>query len=95
MSADLNYYLFEEEQEMQQALPQTSRKKKQLSKEDMFILTNLEKLKEDLKTIHRNLDDVTDQDLIDSFIFEMNALNMRYKFYLQICKEKGLISSLF
>ena len=68
---------------------------KDLTPEDAFILSALEKLKKDLDTIHRNLDSVTDPVLIDSFIYEMNALHMRYKFYLQQCKDKELISVCF
>ena len=66
------------------------KKKSTLAPEDILILTTLEKLKKDLDNIHSSLDSVTDPTLIDSFIFEMNALHMRYKFYLQACKEKGL-----
>lgn len=70
-------------------------KKNQLSREDIMILTTLEGLKKDLDRIHASLDVVTDQDLIDSFVYELNAVNMRYKFYLQICKQKGLVSAMF
>jgi len=67
------------------------KKKEELAPEDMLILTTLERLKKDLDNIHSSLDSVTDPTLIDSFIFEMNALHMRYKFYLRACKEKGLV----
>jgi hypothetical protein len=66
-----------------------------LDKEDIYILATIEKLQKDLEVIRRSLDAVTDPDLIDSFIYELNAINMRYKFYLQMCKEKGLISAIF
>lgn len=72
-----------------------SSKKNHLSREDIMILTTLEKLKADLDRIHAALDVVTDQDLIDSFVYELNAVNMRYKFYLQICKQKGIVSTIF
>ena len=69
-----------------------TKKKRELSGEDIIILATLEKLKKDLDNIHSSLDSVTDPVLIDSFIYEMNAVNMRYKFYLQQCKSKGIIS---
>jgi hypothetical protein len=72
-----------------------AKKSKQLAKEDIFILATLEKLTKDLDNIHRSLDAVTDPDLIDSYIYEMNAVNMRYKFYLQMCKDRGLVSAMF
>ena len=70
-----------------------AKKKATPAPEDIFILATLEKLKKDLDTIHRSLDSVTDPVLIDSFIYEMNAVHMRYKFYLQECKERELVSA--
>ena len=67
------------------------KKKGELSGEDIVILTTLEKLKRDLDIIHSSLDSVTDPTLIDSFIYDLSATNMRYKFYLQQCKEKGIV----
>jgi hypothetical protein len=67
------------------------RKKGRLSGEDIVILTTLEKLKRDLDIIYSSLDSVTDPTLIDSFIYDLSAVNMRYKFYLQQCKEKGIV----
>lgn len=69
------------------------KKKDGLAPEDAFILATLEKLKKDLDITHSSLNNITDPVLIDSFIFEMNALHMRYKFYLRQCKEKGLVSA--
>jgi len=66
-----------------------------LSAEDVIIIAALEQLKSDLDLIHRTLDVVTDPILIDSFIYEMNAKNMRYQYYLRICKDKGLIGDIF
>ena len=72
-----------------------SKNKKELSNEDIVILATLEKLKRDLDAIHSSLDSVTDPVLIDSFIFEMNAVNMKYKFYLRQCKDKGIVGKIF
>lgn len=72
-----------------------ARKRKALSEEDIVILSTLEQLKKNLDAIHSSLDSVTDPILIDSFIYEMNAINMRYKFYIKMCKEKGLVSNIF
>ena len=72
-----------------------AKKKKELSTEDIIILATLEKLKKDLDIIYSSLDAVTDPVLIDSFIFEMNAVNMKYKFYLRQCKDKGIVGKIF
>jgi len=71
------------------------KRKRVLDGEDIDILATLEKLKTDLDNIYKSLDSVTDPALIDSFIYERNALNMRYKFYLQRCKDKGLVCGIF
>ncbi|MCL2573615.1 MAG: YaaL family protein [Defluviitaleaceae bacterium] len=72
-----------------------TKKKKEISGEDIIILATLEKLKKDLDAIYSSLDSVTDPVLIDSYIFEMNAINMRYKFYLRQCKDKGIVGKIF
>jgi len=100
MNAEAYDFLIEEErQEQQMRQKRQMRRKKsprgELAKEDVFILATIEKLQKDLVIIRRSLDAVTDQDLIDSFIFELNAINMRYKFYIQMCKEKGLVGAIF
>jgi len=69
------------------------KKERGLSEEDQTVLQTLEELKRDLDLIHRTLDVVTDPILIDSFIYEMNAKNVRYKYYLNLCKEKGLVAN--
>ena len=70
------------------------RNKNALLEDDMLVLSTLEQIQVDLDYIYKSLDEVNDPILIDSFIFEMNALNMRYTFYLNICKERGLVAQL-
>jgi len=41
------------------------------------------------------LDTLTDQNLIDAHIYEMKAVNMRYKYYLEMCKERGIMADVF
>jgi len=81
--------------EKKQLFAKRGEKKRALSQEDVMILSTLEKLQADLERIHRSLDAVSDPDLIDSFVYELNAVNMRYKFYLQMCKDKGLVAAIF
>ena len=95
MSAQAYNFQIEEKSKKRKLAKVSSDRNQQLSKEDIFILTTLEKIKSDLELIHASLDMVTDPDLIDSFIYEINALNTRYKFYLQLCKEKGIVSAMF
>lgn len=68
---------------------------KKLSIEDMTIVSILEKLKIDLEYAHSSLDQVLDPILIDSYIFEINSINMRYNYYLNLCKERNLVADGF
>lgn len=62
--------------------------------EDMEIITTLQLLKEDLDYVHNCLDHITDPVLIDSYIYQIQAINMKYRFYLQLCKDKGLMADI-
>lgn len=62
--------------------------------EDMEILTTLELLKQDLDYVHNCLNYITDPILIDSYIYQIQSINMKYQYYLQLCKERGLIADI-
>jgi len=68
------------------------RKNKKISPEDMEIIEALEALKEDIDTVSNCLDYVTDPLLIDSYILELESTQLKYRFYLQLCKERGLMA---
>lgn len=42
-----------------------------------------------LTDLYSILDFVTERELIDSVIYEIKSVNMRYHYYLKICKERG------
>lgn len=63
-------------------------------KEDMEILEVLEVLKDELAYVHRCLDQITEPALIDSYIYEVQAINSRYAYYLNLCKERGLMADM-
>lgn len=54
--------------------------RKQLEKE-------IEVLQQSLETANSNFENVSDPDLIDSCIYEMNALSFRYKYLLRQIKK--------
>lgn len=57
--------------------------------DDADITEVLNKLRSELEFVHNNLDNVTDQALIDSYIYEIKALHMKYDYYLNLCKKKS------
>lgn len=61
------------------------RKKK--TKKDDPLLLELAKTKIELETAYSNFENVTDPDLIDSSIYEVNAVQQRYKYLLRHIKS--------
>lgn len=52
-------------------------------KEDNSLLSDIEKTRCALETAYMGFDNATDPDLIDCYIYEMNAVQKRYKYLLQ------------
>ncbi len=69
--------------------------KSNISDDDMIIVNKLEELKQDMVNIHISLDYATDPVLIDSYIYELKSLHMKYEYCLKKCKDKGIVSSLY
>lgn len=51
------------------------------------LLDNLEKTKHDLDSAYTNLANVIEPDLIDCYIYEVQSVQMRYKFLLSRVKQ--------
>ena len=64
--------------------------KRKTTEEEKEVLRTLENLRCDLDVTQKNLDTVTDETLIDSYIYELKAVQMKYAYYIKLCKEKGL-----
>ena len=52
-----------------------------------ILLKNLKDTTEDLNTAYLNLENVVDPDLIDYYIYQAKAMQMRYKFLLSCLKK--------
>ena len=51
------------------------------------LISEIEKIKISLDSAYSNFENVSDPDLIDSYIYEVNAIQKRYKFLLRQAKE--------
>ena len=61
-------------------------------KEDNFknkVFENVRLIKEEMQVVKNNFDMETDEFLIDSYIYQMEALNKRYQYFIRQAKEKG------
>ena len=55
------------------------------------LLNEIEEIKLSLATAHSNFDNACDPDLVDSCIYEMNAIQYKYKYLLkQMSKMESL-----
>lgn len=52
-----------------------------------LLLDDLKKAKSDLEIAYSNFQNVVDPDLIDSCIYQVNAVQLRYKFLLSRVKQ--------
>lgn len=69
--------------------------KRTITEDDMHIKSSTETLRRELEILHNRFDQATEDILVDSIIYEMQALQMRYKYYLDVCKERGIVSEEF
>ena len=58
----------------------------QPSKEEILLLDDLRQTKLALETAYSNFDNAKDPDLIDCYIYEVNAVQQKYKFLLRQLK---------
>ena len=65
---------------------------KQAAKEKDYALLkdDLHQTARDLADAYNNLENVVDPDLIDCYIYELNSVQMRYKFLLASIKKMEL-----
>ena len=70
----------------------TSRtKSKRLSQDDIEIVAALEAVRSDMEFLHNCFDETTEPILVDSLIYELKAANLKYQYYINKCKENGIV----
>lgn len=52
-----------------------------------LLIDNLHRTAQDLQDAYHNLENVVEPDLIDCYIYELNSVQMRYKFLLASIKD--------
>ncbi len=67
---------------------------KQVEKENAEIIAKLNEIESLIDTTNNIFDYITDYELIDGLIYELNALNKKYSYYVKICKERGITNPL-
>lgn len=59
---------------------------------DQSVITSIEILRQELDDLHNRFNQATEPMLIESIVYEMQAVQLRYVYYLNLCKERGLVS---
>lgn len=60
---------------------------KKIKPQDDILLNEIKRTKLALESAYSNFENVVDPDLIDCYIYEVNAVQKRYKFLLKQIKE--------
>jgi hypothetical protein len=68
-----------------------STKPRALSPEDEQILEAVNTTRRELDQLHNRYDNISDEILIESLIYEIKAAHMKYQYYLNLCKDKGIV----
>ena len=61
-----------------------------MSAEEKEIFVNLQHLGSQLSLLHDQYDFLTDPALIDGCIYEIKAVQMKYKYYVTLCRRHRL-----
>ena len=70
-------------------------KKTEFINEWKEILEAIERIKLELATTRMKFDMADDDALIDSYIYEISALNSKYQYFLKKAKAEGLVAEGF
>ena len=55
------------------------------------VISSTDTLRRELEVLHNKFDQATEPALVDSIIYEMQAVQLRYMYHLDLCKERGLV----
>ncbi|MDR1665017.1 MAG: YaaL family protein [Clostridiales bacterium] len=70
------------------------KKARALSREDEQIVVTVNNLRQEMASLHNRYDQTSEPLLLDSINYELKAVNTKYMYYLQLCKEKGIVSGM-
>ncbi|MCM1127218.1 MAG: YaaL family protein [Lachnospiraceae bacterium] len=79
---------------MKMYFSQSSRSNRTLSEKEIernALLSDLEKTKQALEVAYAGFDNVTEPDLIDCYIYEVNSVYKRYKFLMEQAARIALL----
>ncbi len=67
--------------------------KREVEQGNEEVLKKLDEIHLLIESANSIFEYVTDPELIDGIIYELNSLHKKYSFYIRICKERGIVSA--
>lgn len=61
-----------------------------LTREDQALVAALHQAQSDVDHLHNCFDNAVDETLMDAITYELKAATLKYKYYLNLCREKGI-----
>ena len=75
------------------AKQEKKRKAMRLTGEDVEIVAALEAVRSDIEFLHNCFDQTSEAIIVDSLIYELKAANLKYQYYINLCKDRGIVCS--
>ncbi|PKM95354.1 MAG: DUF2508 domain-containing protein [Firmicutes bacterium HGW-Firmicutes-1] len=66
--------------------------KNKVTDDQTAIILSIEKVKKALECAYANFDFVSEPELVDSYIYEVKAIQLKYQYLIQQAKSLGIIS---
>jgi hypothetical protein len=67
--------------------------KREVLREQREVLRILGELRDDMHTARLQFNQAVEPELVDACVFELNALQSRYNYYLRVAREEGINQS--
>lgn len=62
--------------------------------EEEILLKNIQEVKKAIDTAYTNFENITEPELIDSCIYELQAMQMKYQYLLNLAKSRNLVAGI-
>lgn len=67
---------------------------KEKDQREINLLNTVRKIRDDLDLAYKNFETVTDDALVDSYIYEVQSIQKKYEYYLKEAKKINLMSKI-
>jgi len=87
--------LMAERRENTNIIEKKERLRHSIEEDDLSVRAAIDILRRELEDLHNMFDQVTEPMLVDSIIYEIQSVQLRYMYYLDLCRARGIVSEGF